>query len=435
MRTERGMRRLCALLALLLAACCGAAAEEAGAIDTVKALAWPYYEAAAGVAKDSPDLGRNFTDHKKAHALMATEKALEAGEAIRQAAAQGALGGEPAEGRVAFGADIDLMVLEGAALFHDTGMCGGGYAMTPAMNSDDTPLTDENGRQVFERNGRGLYVMHAEDRLDFAEIRTYHSLNSGLYVLVNRAGLAEAGYSDVQIDNMAAVCMAHSKSNSGVRDLNSRADWKECFDRLNSAVAAWNQDHPDGTIRFDRAPFEQDDKLMEALASEALAMRVGDVSRDSGPDAEVQTGETVHVDRDTLNDRGGSIPAEVEGASITIGVNDEDVNSQKSRQVHAGEQNITYNRTFFGDAGVLTHEITVVDGCSAPRCTQQSVDDHLGEFYSGREGQYEVRVLFERFEDGEDGFFRDSWEDFRVQAAQDYPNIGIVYPWDEEASK
>ena len=83
----------------------------------------------------------------------------------------------------------------------------------------------------------------------------------------------------------------------------------------------------------------------------------------------------------------------------------------------------------------MTHEITVEDGCSAPRCTQQAVDDHLGEFFSARDGHFIVRILFRRFEDDAEGFFLDSWEDFRIQAANDYGNIEIQYPWDEEASE
>lgn len=100
--------------------------------------------------------------------------------------------------------------------------------------------------------------------------------------------------------------------------------------------------------------------------------------------------------------------------------------------MHAGEQNIIENHTFLNEDKIVTHEITVQDGCSAPRCTQQAVDDHLGEFYSARDGYFIIRVKFIQFED-EDGFFRDSWESFRIQAAQDYSNLTIQYPWDEEA--
>ena len=415
------------LLTLLIAVCSCAVADSGDAADAVRALAWPYYDAAVDVARNSPDFGRDFTDHKTAHANMVAEKSLEVGQAIEEADALGTLGGEADEGRVAFSGAIDFMTLEAAALFHDTGMCGGGYALNEAV--------DENGARVYERDENGLYRMHTEDNLNFEEVRTYHSLNSGLYALANRARLLDTGFSDLQVDMMAAACLAHSKSNSGVRDLNSKADWEECFDRLDAVVAAWNDDHADAPIAFDRMPFEADDALLGALAAQTFCLRVGDVSRDSGPDAEVQTGERVHVERDTLNDRGGSIPAELEGAVITIGEADEDVESEKSRQVHAGEQNIPENHTFLNADGVVTHEITVEDGCSAPRCTQQAVDDHLGEFFSARDGHFIVRILFRRFEDDAEGFFLDSWEDFRIQAANDYGNIEIQYPWDEEASE
>lgn len=433
---------LVCFLAFLILLCCSAAAEETAGEEyaeiagTVRALAWPYYKAAIEVARSSPDYGRDFTDHKTAHADMVAVKSVEAAEAVAEGVRRGTLGASQEEGRVALSADIDYPALIGAALFHDTGMCGSGYALTEATDEDGSSLLDENGRQKYVRDGEnGLYAMHAEDNLNFFEVRTYHSLNSALYVLVNRDGLREAGYRDAQIDLMAAACMAHSKSSSGVRDLNSRADWAECFDRIDACVAAWNADHPEEGISFDRTVFESDDSLLSVLATETLALRVGDVSRDSGPDAEVQTGEKVHVDRSTLNDRGGTVGAELEGAVITIGVDNDDVPGLKGRQVHAGEQNIVENHTYVDDSGLVVHEITIADGCSAPRCTQESVNDHLGEFCSARDERFTVRIVFLSFEDGSDGYFRDAWEDYRVQADQDYPTVEIQYPWDEEVSE
>ncbi len=333
----------------------------------------------------------------------------------------------PEPGRVAFSTEIDYLTLEGAALFHDTGMCGNGFAMTYTTNPDGDSLPAERGD--------GLYVMHPEDNLDFEEVRTCHSLNSGLYILVNREKLRDAGYTDVQIDKMAAACLAHSKSSSGVRDLSSRAAWAECFLRLDSLVAAWNEHYPDTPIRFDRTPFETDDALLSALATETLALRVGDVSRDSGPDAEVQTGETVHVDRATIDNRGGVVSLELKDADIIIAETGDEVPTEKARQVHAGEQNIVENHTILNGEGIVMHIITVQDGCSAPRCTQASVGDHLGEFASASDGKFIVQLVFDEFADDEDQFFRESWEDMRYQAAQDYPNVEIQYPWDEEAGK
>lgn len=403
--------------------------------DVVKETVWPYYEAGAQVAIDSPDSGRNFTDHKTEHALMVSEKSLEAGRALASAIERGVLGSQRKEDRITLGGDIDWMVIEAAGLSHDMGMCGGGYALTDALDDSGKPIKDEKGKTVFERDTNNLYKMHKEDNLNFGEVRSYHSLNSGLYVLVNRERYRAAGFTDEQIDRIAIICMAHSKSTSGVRDLNSKADWKECFDRLDSVTAAWNADHANEQISFDRTPFETNDEKLGNIVSETLAIRLGDVSRDSGPDAEAQSGEKVHVDRSTINDHGGSIEEEVADASITIGENNDPVPTVKSQQVHAGEQNICYNRTFVNLCGGVTHEITVTDGCSAPRCTQEAVNDHLGELASVKDEKFDVAVVFTQFSSEDEDYFRNSWEDFRLQAAQDYPNVTVRFPWDKEEKK
>ena len=79
-----------------------------------------------------------------------------------------------------------------------------------------------------------------------------------------------------------------------------------------------------------------------------------------------------------------------------------------------------------------THEITVVDGCSGPRCTQEAVNDHLGEFASAANEQFDVSIVFEKFEADDTEYFRSSWEDYRLEAAQNYPTVTLHYPWDQE---
>ena len=423
---KRIASRICCILLLVLMVGCAAADPSAEMMDAVRAITAPYYDAAQSVAMNSPHLGRFFTDHRTAHAEMVMVKSLEVGRALQGAAAMGALRGEAADGRVALNGEIDFDALAGAALAHDTGMCGGGYALIETV--------DENGAAVLLRDEDGKYVLEPEDPDNFAQIRSYHSLTGALYVLTERDAYRAAGYTDLQIDRMAIAVAAHSKSTSGVRDLNSKANWADCFDRLDALVAAWNAEHDD-PIFFDRTPFESDDVLMGAVASETLALRVGDVSRDSGPGAIVQSGEVIVVKTDTVNSYGGSIEAEVENAVVVAGEEEAPVPDLKSRQIHVGEQNISFNRTFLEPDGTVAHEITVVNGCLGPRSTQQGVEDHLGEFCSARDEQFTVYVIFTSFEDNEEGFFRNSWEEFRIRAAQDYPTIEIVYPWDEEVSE
>ena len=126
---------------------------------------------------------------------MVAEKSIETGHAIAEAVERGRLISEAEEGRVAFTGNINFTVLEASGLFHDTGMCGGGYALTE--------ITDEEGRKQYATDENGRYQMHPEDSLNFAEIRSNHSLNSGLYLLVNREGLEKTGFSDAEIDRMA----------------------------------------------------------------------------------------------------------------------------------------------------------------------------------------------------------------------------------------
>ena len=397
--------------------------------ESVTAIVKPYYDKMPAVSLMGNGMGRYFTDHKFGHADMVADKSIEAGEAINEALDKGGLGKNAGEGRVVFGKTTGKTLMV-AGLCHDMGMCGEGYSLTEILGDDGKALRDENGNKMYEKTDAGLYKMHQIELDNFPEIRTSHSMNSALIVLMNRKAFNEAGLTDEEIDKISLECFAHSKSNSGVTDLNSVSSWTECFDRMDSLVAAYNADHTDAPISFDRTPFEKDPAKLSTLAAETLALRVGDVSRDSAPEAEAHSGEAVYVERDTINDRGGSIPDEVEGMTMTIGPNHDPVDGEKDRQVHSGEQNITDNHTIVNEDGILTHIITVNDGCSAPKCTQQAIDDHLGEFYSARDEEFIVKVEFTHFNDDEDGFFHDSYEEFRMQASQDYPSVTLLYPWD-----
>lgn len=403
--------------------------ENPEMVNKVRDITQSYYEQAGELAQ-SNEIARVYTDHKESHVEMATEKSLEAGDAIKEAVHKGYLGtNSDAENHVIFSGDIDRNTLEGAALSHDTGMAGNGYALTPVLSEDGKQLKDENGNIVYEKDSDGNYVIHPEDNSNFNEVRENHSLNSAINVLQNRDQYKEAGYSDEQVDKMAAECMAHSKSSSGVSDLNDKSDWSDCFDRIDATVDAYNKDHTDSQISFERATFERNGSKMGSLASETFALRVGDVSRDSFAGAEAQSGEKVNVDRDTLNNRAGTVEGELEGANIRIGEKGDIIDNLKSRQVHAGEQNISGNHTYLGVDGKLTHEITIADGISVPKCTQEAINDHLGELASARDEQFDVNV---RFDNPCDAYSEESYEQFRAEAKDAYPNVTINYPWDDD---
>lgn len=392
-------------------------------VEGVKEITQHYYDDARTLAQNS-DVGRDFTDHTEAHVEQVAEKSLETADALESAIEKGEFQIEnPDADHINFVGNIDKSVLEGAALSHDTGMSGNGYALEYKV--------DENGKKQFIKDEDGNYIVKNEDNNNFNEVRENHSLNSAVNVLADREKYKELGYSDSQIDIMAAECMAHSKSSSGVANLNSKSDWSDCFDRIDATVAKYNEDHLDSPITFDRTQFESNDEKLGQLATSTLALRVGDVSRDSGPEAISQSGEKVYVDRDTLSDNGGSVKEELSGADITRGENHETIDSTKSRQVHTGEQNITENHTTCDANGNVNHEITVNDGNSAPKCTQDAISDHLGEFASAKGGYFNIEVKFDSPCSPEN---KASYEDFRKQIEGDskYDNISITYPWDKE---
>lgn len=407
---------------------CAYRGEFPKSAKAVRNITKTLYDNSGILALNNED-GRAFTDHKQGHVEMVAEKSLEVADSVTKAVNGGTFGNSRGDGRIAFSANIDRKRLEGAALSHDTGMAGGGYALSPLMGDNGKQLKDDFGRKMFEKDENGKYLVHPEDNSNFGEVRDNHSLNSAINVLINRDEYIKAGFSSEEVDIIASECMAHSKSGSGVSDLNRKSDWSDSYDRIDATVSAYNEDHPDAQIFFDRNVIEGDDDVFAAMVSESFAIRIGDVSRDSWPDAEAQSGETVHVDRLTINNQAGSIEGEIENIVITIGDKGDLVTNAKSKQVHAGEQNIIKNRTYVGSNGRLVHEITVNDGSSAPACTQEAINDHLGEFKCVPDEMFDVSIVFKK---DCDDFSKELYEQFRDIAAGEYDNIDIIYPWDKE---
>ncbi len=428
MKNKFGLKLFTIGLAVSFLFCgCGYRSEYPKTANAIRKLTDVMYDNAGVLARNS-EAGRAFTDHKQAHVEMVSVKSLEVADAVTKAVHGGTFGQNGGDGRIAFSENIDRRRLEGAALSHDTGMAGGGYALSPLMGENGKQLKDDLGRKMFEKDENGKYLIHSEDNSNFDEVRDNHSLNSAINVLINREEYVKAGFSNEDVDIIASECMAHSKSGSGVSDLNRKSDWSDSYDRIEATVSAYNADHPNAQIYFDRNVIEGDDTVFASMVSESFAVRIGDVSRDSWPDAEALSGEKVHVDRSTINDRAGSVEGEIENIVITIGDEGDLVEAAKSKQVHAGEQNIINNRTYVGADGRLVHEITVNEGSSAPACTQESINDHLGEFLCIPDETFVVSIVFKK---DCDEFAKESYEQFRDVTAGEYDNIEIMYSWDK----
>ena len=412
---------------ILLLNGCGYCSMHPRMVKTVKNITNTYYDNSGVLARNN-EVARPFTDHKQGHVEMVSKKSLEVTKAVVKAVKAGSFGKGSGDGRIAFSSNVDKKQLEAAALSHDTGMAGGGYALSPLIGENGKQLKDDFGRKMFEKDENGKYLVHPEDNSNFGEVRDNHSLNSAINVLANRDEYIRAGFSSGQVDVIASECMAHSKSGSGVSDMNRKSDWSDSFDRIEATVDAYNEDHQNAQIFFDRNVIEGNDEVFASMVSEAFAIRIGDVSRDSWPDAEAQSGEIVHVDRSTINDQAGSIEGEIENVVITIGDKGDLVEDPKSKQVHVGEQNIIENHTYVNSDGKITHEIKINDGVSAPACTQESINDHLGEFKCIPDEVFDVKIVFKK--DCND-FAKESYEQFRDICAGEYENIDIYYPWDK----
>ena len=401
----------------------------------------------------SDDMGKNFTSHNEDHLEQVREKTSEALGVMVIAIKDGEMEREGAIGDIHFEADVDFKVIQAAAEVHDTGMSDQGYA----FDCDDKkiPKCDKNGNIiVLKQNPR-----------DFNSVRNNHSANSALNVLKKRDFYKTIGFTDAQVDEIAVLVYVHTKSYSGVADLNNSKLWSECFNRIEALKNKYNDDHPDKKISLTRSRFEgaSNARKLGSLATEALALRIGDVSRSSGPGAVSQSGEVMSVSkketpiietpkgwREEIKNfevkRGNTI---LEVEPLPKGTNDpklidaykKEVDKiEKSKQVHIGEQNIVDNHTDYIN-GTLIHTVTVNQGNHAPYCTAEALSDHFGELCSAHNLKAVMRVEFKdvctpetqaKYNERRDNIYDEIRKKmYENKEAEGNPaDVRIIFPWD-----
>ena len=330
---------------------------------------------------------RYFTEHGERHVEMVKEKALEVANAIRQGLRNRRIEMTLDENRITLSDKIDEKVLTAAALCHDVGMNGEGYKIV------------ENSERNFVEAMDGA----------FNNIRKNHSLNSALYVLEQRDVFKEMGYTDNDVNKIAMLCFTHSKSNSGVRNLESQQDWNDGIEKLKAVAKKYEADNPGTNLEFDK--YNPDKDELGELASSALALRIGDVSRDSGENAKSQSGEEVRVKRETVgeyfhnvigeNENGYITEKETESRNAKVTLRNEsgevDMYNEISKGIHIGEQNIIGNRTYCEDKLYLfTHEIEINDADYAPESTISAIKEHLGELQTVPDEKFKVKIKCNR---------------------------------------
>lgn len=412
----KNIKTLCAL-AIVLGTNIGFAAKLPGHLNYIQnktlEITKDYYAGAKQTAIADTDFLADFTGHTQEHILMVADKTLRIINAFETAIdcrtmqKEGTIEKNNADvNRYNFKNGIDRKTVVAAAIFHDSGMNKGGLV----INKDNQVSMGENGKAVKATNGN--------------DIRKNHALNSAVNVLANRDELEALG---INVDLACLLCFAHSKSSSGVRDISSRIDWQNGFDKLDKVIDVYNNEH-DVKIFFNRKSFEINEDLMGELLTGTLAIRLGDVSRDSGKHAKAQNGGEIVVYRSTVNSFAKEASEEAEKALVynyALGP----VKSCYSRQIHVGEQNNIMNNTVAESDGTLFHDMTLADGNYAPHSTFQNVIEHAGELESAPDASIKMRILFEN--EVEDRFkavyntMRQEYKDQKQDKA-----IEIIYPWD-----
>ena len=356
----------------------------------------------------------DFTTHLDEHFLMVADKTQEIIIAFEKAIKEGTFQkkgtyskNEQDSDRINFGiGKIDKPTLTIASIYHDSGMRSGGY------------ILDKEGYVVLDSDGNPKKASEGND------IRKNHALNSAITLLADREKWANSG---VDIDIACMLCFAHSKSTSGVRDLCKISDWTNGFNKLERVIKAYNSEHKD-KIYFNRNRFENDKDMLSALSTGTLAIRLGDVSRDSGKHAKSQSGGEIVVYKSTVNSYANDAPGEALNAKV-YNYRNGFVKSVFSRQIHIGEQNNVLNHTVIDDYGKVFHEMTIDDGNFAPHSTFQNVIEHCGELESSPDADVAIRILFNN---DVTSHFREVYNQMR-QAYYDQKGdkaIKIYYCWD-----
>ncbi|MBR2245854.1 MAG: hypothetical protein IJ880_02300 [Bacilli bacterium] len=265
------------------------------------------YEKAAKLAsKEEYSAFTTYRAHTESHVREVAEKTMEAAKNIKNALAKNNIEG--------YSKDFNFYEAYVAALWHDTGMAAGAEGLI-GLDS----YIDENGN---------IATRTLNETKNGNKTRKNHSFNSAMMVLQNADKVSEMG---VDPNKVALLAFSHSKSNSGVRSLNSSADWSVCISKINNAVEFYNKEHSDNPIKFDGGKsfleslvesgilkdteftvkevyddngklkyryneYHIDESAVKELASGAYALRLGDANTNNRNIGTNQAGQKIDID-------------------------------------------------------------------------------------------------------------------------------------------
>lgn len=374
-----------------------------------------FYEKARELAKENATL-RFFTNHGIEHRNEVMEKTSRAFDAIGKAVKSGLLRAREGS-QIAFTSNASEARAVVAAGYHDIGMSGENCIVKEEKTGKFKSLAEIAKRDGFDRESKkyGDYV------------RNNHSLNSALGVLRIQNSDALGGF---DARDVAMECYAHSKSKSGVTKLADYGMWEKAAGDINQAAAAYERAFGG---KLPRIELEKMD--LNAVATETLALRMGDANRDSELDAIIHSGEPVtigdrldepmsHVENEDPREQAREQEAEYYSVKTESGVEI----SRESKKFILGENNIGSSDISSSESGAIVNEISVNDANMAYNCTQASIFDRINEYASANslEGAYSCRVSFPN---GYSDEVKTKYNSWRVEYDPDN-DYAITFPWD-----
>ena len=338
---------------------------EAKELQELKDLAEPHYENGKKIAGHIESLNSYKEHHllEGGHIEKVHDRSLEAADVITEYL-------EKNTDQSLYSANIDYKTLEVMALYHDTGMDGN----IPESEYDIQ-------KELYDKTEKAEKIAFEDT------FRKYHSLESAIHVLRDRGQLEGKG---VNADEVAVGCLLHSKSCSGVRDLEDPSQWKEAIKRLQDRVNEYNEQHPEEQISFDssflldeKGEFNQE-KLSE-MRTECLCLRVGDGNGHDELSRVSQNGKEISFDLENYefaeSDKGWR--DEITRGEVWIDgqmLDNANDPSGFGRMYNLGEGNLKKMSMESGPDGQIVQVFEISHINSYPYCTQECIDERLKEF-------------------------------------------------------
>lgn len=295
--------------------------------------------------------------------------------------------------------DVDLLLMSVAAYYHDTGMDGN-------IPADEF----EAGKAVFLSGIRGAAAVERQmsrgssSRAD-AETKAYdnyfrsdHAVQSGIHVLRDRDFVESFG---INADEAAFICLMHSKSTSGVKNLFEKEQFSAAADILSTAAEDFNRAHPEEQIFFD-ASFLNDDGALARVRAESILIRIADACGHDSKSRTTQSGLSLVFDINEWDSVSAGLTEEAldavrnadyaqfsyEVADISFYVGDKPLNSGSHGESYVraygmGEGNFK-SLDLVDNDGVPTLLICLESPDAFPLCTQMCITERILELYTAK---------------------------------------------------